>query len=45
MTSVTEEAGQSVRREARVKVVRLSLDQRDGGYWNEIDAVELVGHP
>ncbi len=29
---------------ARVHTVRISLDQTDG-YWNEIDAVELVGQP
>jgi hypothetical protein len=29
--------------EVRVNAVRISLDQRDGGNWNEIDAVELVG--
>ena len=28
-----------------VKAVRINLDQREGGYWNEIDAVELVGVP
>lgn len=30
---------------ARVNAVRISLDQREGGDWNEIDAVELVGQP
>jgi hypothetical protein len=30
---------------ARVNAVRISLDQRNAGYWNEIDAVELVGQP
>ena len=30
---------------ARVNAVRISLDQRNGGDWNEIDAVELVGQP
>jgi hypothetical protein len=30
---------------ARVNAVRINLDQRDGGNWNEIDAVELVGQP
>jgi hypothetical protein len=29
----------------RVNTVRINLDQRDGGDWNEIDAVELVGQP
>jgi hypothetical protein len=29
----------------RVNVVRINLDQREGGDWNEIDAVELVGQP
>jgi hypothetical protein len=29
----------------RVNTVRISLDQRNGGDWNEIDAVELVGLP
>ena len=29
----------------RVNAVRISLDQREGGDWNEIDAVELVGQP
>ncbi len=28
-----------------VSVVRINLDQREGGYYNEIDAVELVGLP
>jgi len=27
----------------RVSAVRISLDQSDGGNWNEIDAVELIG--
>lgn len=27
----------------RVSAVRITLDQREGGDWNEIDAVELVG--
>ena len=31
--------------DVRVNAVRISLDQRDGGNWNEIDAVELVGQP
>jgi hypothetical protein len=31
--------------DVRVNVVRINLDQRDGGDWNEIDAVELVGQP
>lgn len=26
-----------------VVAVRIHLDQREGGNWNEIDAVELVG--
>ncbi|MGB9301910.1 MAG: hypothetical protein WCD51_15155 [Anaerolineae bacterium] len=30
---------------ARVNTVRISLDQRNAGYWDEIDAVELVGQP
>jgi hypothetical protein len=30
---------------ARVNAVRINLDQREGPYWNEIDAVELVGVP
>jgi hypothetical protein len=30
---------------ARVNAVRINLDQREGGWWNEIDAVELVGVP
>jgi hypothetical protein len=30
---------------ARVNTVRISLDQRNGGDWDEIDAVELVGQP
>jgi hypothetical protein len=30
---------------AGVKAVRINLDQREGPYWNEIDAVELVGVP
>jgi hypothetical protein len=29
----------------RVNAVRINVDQREGGYWNEIDAVELVGQP
>jgi len=29
----------------RVSAVRISLDQRNGGDYNEIDAVELVGQP
>jgi hypothetical protein len=29
----------------RVTAVRINLDQRDGGDWDEIDAVELVGQP
>jgi len=29
----------------RVNAVRISVDQRNAGYWNEIDAVELVGQP
>jgi hypothetical protein len=29
----------------RVNVVRINLDQREGGDWNEIDAVELAGQP
>jgi hypothetical protein len=29
----------------RVNAVRINLDQRDGGDWDEIDAVELVGQP
>jgi hypothetical protein len=29
----------------RVNAVRINLDQREGPYWNEIDAVELVGVP
>lgn len=28
-----------------VNAVRISLDQSDGGYYDEIDAVELVGQP
>jgi hypothetical protein len=31
--------------DVRVNAVRINLDQRDGGNWNEIDAVELVGQP
>jgi hypothetical protein len=31
--------------DVRINVVRINLDQRDGGDWNEIDAVELVGQP
>jgi hypothetical protein len=27
-----------------ISVVRINLDQSNGGWWNEIDAVELVGH-
>ncbi|NTV63322.1 MAG: hypothetical protein HGA65_07265, partial [Oscillochloris sp.] len=34
--------GQSPR---RVVKVRITLDQRGGGNWSEIDAVELVGIP
>jgi hypothetical protein len=30
---------------AMVKVVRVSLDQRTMDYWNEIDAVKLIGVP
>ena len=30
---------------AMVKVVRVSLDQRTLNYWNEIDAVKLIGNP
>jgi len=29
----------------RVNAVRINLDQRNGGWYNEIDAVELVGQP
>lgn len=28
---------------AMVKVVRVSIDQRALNYWNEIDAVKLIG--
>lgn len=31
--------------EVRVNAVRINLDQSNEGYWNEIDAVELVGQP
>jgi hypothetical protein len=31
--------------EPRVVAVRISLDQRPGGDWDEIDAVQLVGRP
>jgi hypothetical protein len=31
--------------DVRVNAVRINLDQRVEGYWNEIDAVELVGQP
>jgi hypothetical protein len=31
--------------DVRVNAVRISLDQMDGGDWDEIDAVELVGQP
>jgi len=31
--------------DVRVNAVRINLDQRNGGNWNEIDAVELVGQP
>jgi hypothetical protein len=31
--------------DVRVNSVRINLDQSDGGYYNEIDAVELVGQP
>jgi len=27
-----------------INVVRINLDQSNGGWWNEIDAVDLVGH-
>ena len=30
---------------AMVRVVRVSLDQRTLNYWNEIDAVKLIGNP
>jgi len=30
---------------ARVNAVRINVDQSDGGYYDEIDAVELVGQP
>jgi hypothetical protein len=29
----------------RVNAVRISVDQRNADYWDEIDAVELVGQP
>lgn len=31
--------------ESRVVAVRINLDQRAGGDWDEIDAVELIGQP
>ena len=30
---------------ARVNAVRINVDQRNGGYYDEIDAVELLGQP